>query len=107
VLIDLPRNAWHFCQTLHKYVLVASEEVDELALLFGVQIRPNLNGLGRVFSVNLFGFSILGRFQSTGQGGMVGTGDADGTRRLSSLNTAAMTMAAANSMLSYSQSSAR
>jgi hypothetical protein len=36
VLDDLPRDALHLCRTPHKCVLVASEEVDELAFQFGV-----------------------------------------------------------------------
>jgi hypothetical protein len=57
--------AQHFYQTPHKYVLIALQEVDELAFLFGVQAGPDLDGLGRVFSINLHGLSILDHFKNT------------------------------------------
>jgi hypothetical protein len=64
VLGDLPGDAPHLCQIARKYVLVVAEEVDELAFLFGVQADPNWNGFGRVFSVDLHGLGVLGRFES-------------------------------------------
>jgi hypothetical protein len=54
---------------LHTYFLVTSEEVDVLDFLFGVQVGPDLDGVGRVFGLNLYGLSILDCFQGTGRGG--------------------------------------
>jgi hypothetical protein len=39
------------------------KEVDKLAFLFGVQAGPDLDGLGRVFGVDLYRLSILGCFE--------------------------------------------
>jgi hypothetical protein len=69
VLGNLSRDDRHLYQTPHKYVLVAPEEVDELAFIFRVQAGPDLNGFGSVFSVDLHGLGILGRFESVGRGG--------------------------------------
>jgi hypothetical protein len=69
VLGDFPGDAWHFYRAPCKYILVASEEVDELAFLFGVQTSPDLHGFGRVSDIDLHGLSILGRFESTGRQG--------------------------------------
>jgi hypothetical protein len=77
-------------------------EVDELALIFGVQADPDLNDFVIVFGVHLHGLGILDCFESTRRGGMAGLSDANGPRRLISLNSAATTAAVANSMLSYS-----
>jgi hypothetical protein len=66
VLGDLPRDGRHFYWTPHKYVLIVLEEVNELAFLFVVQADPDLDGLGRVFGVDLHGLSILGHIESTG-----------------------------------------
>jgi hypothetical protein len=65
VLSDLLRDAQQFYRTPCKYVLVASEEVDELAFQFGIQASPYFDGLGRVFGVNLYNLSGLDRFEST------------------------------------------
>jgi hypothetical protein len=66
VLGKIPGDARHFCRTSHKYALIAPEEIDELAFLFGVQASPDLDGLGEVFDVDLHGLSILNRFENTG-----------------------------------------
>jgi hypothetical protein len=58
MLGNLPGDAWHFCRSLCKHVLVASEEVDELTFLFGAQAGPNLDGIG-----------ILGSLEGTEHGG--------------------------------------
>jgi hypothetical protein len=63
VLGDLPGDTRHFCQTPHKYVLVVSEDVDELTFLFRVQAGPDLDGLGRVFRVDLYNLSIVSSFE--------------------------------------------
>jgi hypothetical protein len=107
VLGDLTGDARHFCWTPCKYVLIAPEEVDELAFLFGVQVGSNLDGLCRVFEIDLHGLSIFSLFESTGQGGgMALPGDAEVAWRISSLNSTMAIMAAASSMLSLSQFSA-
>jgi hypothetical protein len=69
VLGELPGDSRHFSRTPHKYVLVVSKEVDKLAFLFGVQAGPDLDGLGRVFGVNLYGLSILSYFEGARRGG--------------------------------------
>jgi hypothetical protein len=69
VLGDIRGNALHLCWTPSKYVLVASEEGNELAFLFGAQVSPDLNGFGRDFGINFHGFGILGRFESARCGG--------------------------------------
>jgi hypothetical protein len=66
VLDNLSGHTWHFCQTPLKYVLAASEEVDELTFLFGVYVGPNLNGLGGVCDIDLHGLGILSRFEGAG-----------------------------------------
>jgi hypothetical protein len=102
VLGDLLGDAWHFYWTPHKCALVVSEEVDELAFLFGVQASSDLDYLGRVFGVNLYGLSILSRFESVGRGGTVRPDDTEGAWRSNSLYSEVMTMAVASSMLSCS-----
>jgi hypothetical protein len=59
MLSDLLGDPQYLCWTPCKYVLIASEEVDELAFLFGVQAGPNLNGFGKVFGVDLHSLGIL------------------------------------------------
>jgi hypothetical protein len=59
VLGDFPRDAWHFYWAPHKHVFVASEEIDELSFLFGVQTGPDLHGFGRVSSIDLYGLGVL------------------------------------------------
>jgi hypothetical protein len=59
VLGYFSRDAWDFCRAPRKHVLVASEEVDELAFLIGVQTGPDLHGFGRVSSIDLYGIGIL------------------------------------------------
>jgi hypothetical protein len=66
VLNDLPRDARHLYWTPSKNVVVASEEVDELAFLFGVSADPDLDCLGRVLGVDLHGLGILGRLEGAG-----------------------------------------
>jgi hypothetical protein len=61
---DFPGDACHFYLAPRKYVLVASEEVDELTFLFGVQTCPNLHGFVRVYGINLHDLGMLGRFES-------------------------------------------
>jgi hypothetical protein len=65
VLSGLPGVTLHLYRTPPKYVLVASEEVDELAFLSGVQAGPDLNDFCRVFDINLYDLGILDRFEST------------------------------------------
>jgi hypothetical protein len=50
VLRDFLGDARHFYWAPCKYVLVASEEVDELTFLFMVQTSPNLHDFDRVSS---------------------------------------------------------
>jgi hypothetical protein len=69
VLGDLPRDTQHFCQFPHKNILVALEEVDELAFLFGAQVSPDLDGLGWVLGVDSHGLGILSGLQGVGHGG--------------------------------------
>jgi hypothetical protein len=69
VLSGLPGDARHFCWSPHKNILVASEEVDELAFLFEVQVGPNLDGLGRVHNVNLDGLGIISSLKGAERGG--------------------------------------
>jgi hypothetical protein len=59
VLIDLPGDARHFYLSPCKNILVALEEVDELAFLFQAQAGPDLDRIGRVLNVNLHGLGIL------------------------------------------------
>jgi hypothetical protein len=66
VLNDLPRDARHLYWTPCKNVVVASEEVDELAFLFGVSADPDLDCLDRVLGVDLHGLGILGRLEGAG-----------------------------------------
>jgi hypothetical protein len=66
VLGNFLRDAWHFYRAPRKYVLVASEEVNELAFLFGVQTGPDLHIFVRVSGINLHGLSVLDRFESVG-----------------------------------------
>jgi hypothetical protein len=56
----------HFCQAPCKYVLVVSEEVDELTFLFGVQTGLDLYNFRWASIINLHGLGVLGRFESTG-----------------------------------------
>jgi hypothetical protein len=69
VLSDFPRDAGHIWRAPCKYVLVASEEVVELAFLFGVKTRSNLHGFGRVSGINLHSLCILDRFERAGRQG--------------------------------------
>jgi hypothetical protein len=64
MLGDLPGDARHVCRTPCKYVLTAAEEVDKLAFLFEVHVSPRLDGLGRVFDIDLHDLSILDCFES-------------------------------------------
>jgi hypothetical protein len=64
VLNDFLGDVRHLCRAPHNYVLVALEEIDKLAFLFGVQDGPDLNSFGRVFGINLHGLSVLDRFDS-------------------------------------------
>jgi hypothetical protein len=50
-------------------ILVVSEVVDELVFLFGTQDGPNLDGLGWVLTVDLYGLGILSRLEGADQGG--------------------------------------
>jgi hypothetical protein len=59
VLGDFSGDAQHFYQDPRKDVPIASEEVDELAFLFGVQTGPDLHGFGRGFGIDLYGLGIL------------------------------------------------
>jgi hypothetical protein len=63
VLDDFLGDAWHLCWVPHKYVVIASAEVDELAFLFGVQTGPDLCGFGSVPGIDLHGLGILSRFE--------------------------------------------
>jgi hypothetical protein len=63
VLGKLLEDARHFYRSPHKNVLVVLEEVDELAILFGAQVGPDLDGLGRVPGINLHGIGIFGDFE--------------------------------------------
>jgi hypothetical protein len=60
VLGDFLGDVWNFYQAPHKSVLVASEEVNELAFLFGIQIGTNPHGFDMVFSLDLHGLGIVG-----------------------------------------------
>jgi hypothetical protein len=64
VLGDFQADAWHFCRAQHKHVLVASEEVNELAFLFGVQAGFDLHSFGRVSDIDLYGLGILARLEN-------------------------------------------
>jgi hypothetical protein len=64
VLHDFLENTWHFCWAPQKYVLVASEEVDKLAFLFGVQTGPDLHSFGRVFDIDLHDLGVLGGLEN-------------------------------------------
>jgi hypothetical protein len=66
---DFLVDAWHFYRAPHKYVLIASEDVNEPAFLFWVQTGPDLHGFGRVSGIDLHGLSVLGRFESAGHRG--------------------------------------
>jgi hypothetical protein len=64
VLDDFPGDARHFYRAPCEHILVASEEVDDLAFLFEVQTGPNLHGFCRVPRVDLHGLGILVRLES-------------------------------------------
>jgi hypothetical protein len=69
VLGDLPGDAQHFGWSPRKHVFVAPEEVDKLNFLFGAQAGTDLDGLGRVLSIDFDGFGILGSVEGVGRGG--------------------------------------
>jgi hypothetical protein len=69
VLNDLSGDARHFCRSPRIHIFVASEEVDELAFLFGAQAGLDLDGLGQVLSIDLDGFGVLDNLESAGHGG--------------------------------------
>jgi hypothetical protein len=48
---------------------VAPEEVDKLAFLFGAQVGPKLDGLGRVHGVDLHGLGVLSGLEGARHGG--------------------------------------
>jgi hypothetical protein len=52
------------CRAQHKHVLVASEEVNELAFLFGVQAGFDLHSFGRLSDIDLYGLDILARLEN-------------------------------------------
>jgi hypothetical protein len=66
VLDNFLGDAWHFYRAPCKHVFVASEEVDELAFLFGVQTGPDLHGFVRVSGIDLYGLGVLVRLENTG-----------------------------------------
>jgi hypothetical protein len=75
-LLDQPRigfhvegDAWHFCREPHKHVLVALEEVDELAFLFGVQTGLDLHDFGGVSGIDLYGLGVLIHLENAGHQG--------------------------------------
>jgi hypothetical protein len=88
VFDDFPGNTWH--------VPVGSEEVKELAFLFGVQTSPNLHGLGSICNA-LASLAALKMLDVEGMAGLSGVEDTHG---LSSLNLAVMTTMMASLMLS-------
>jgi hypothetical protein len=107
VLSGLLGDAQHFYRTPHKYVIVASKEVNELTFLFGFKLTP----VWTVFalpSVSIYmALAALPTLKVPDKGGMARPVEADGSQRLSSLNSIAATVAAANLMQFCSQSSAR
>jgi hypothetical protein len=109
VLSDLSGDAWDFCWSPHKNVLVAPEEVDELAFLFGAQASPDLNGLGRVSASISMALVSSTSLKVPDVEGMDGLAKESGALRQNSFSSAAMAVmvAAASSMLFYSQSNAR
>jgi hypothetical protein len=107
VLGDLLGDAWHFYQIPPKYVLVASEEDDELTFLFGVKAGTNLDGPSRVLGVDSYNLGILGHLGGTRQGGHGRPIKVGGTQRYHSLSSAVATAMAASSMLFCSKSNAR
>jgi hypothetical protein len=107
VLDDVPGDARHFCQAPRKYVLVALGEVNGLAFLFGVQTGPDMHDFGRVPSINLHGLGVLVRLENTDVRGVAGLNGAIGSQRLSSHNSAVVTVAVARSMLPCSETSTR
>jgi hypothetical protein len=72
VLGDLPGDARHFCWAPQKHILIASEEVDDLSLQFGVQTSPNLHGFGWVFGIHLYGLGVLVCHESRMSGAWMG-----------------------------------
>jgi hypothetical protein len=66
---DLPRDACHAHWSSSKNNFVALEEVDELTFLFGAQASPDLDGLGRVLSIDPNDLGVLGRLDGVGRGG--------------------------------------
>jgi hypothetical protein len=48
-----------FLFRVHKYILIASEEIGELAFLFRVQTCPHLHGLGRVSGTDVHDLGVL------------------------------------------------
>jgi hypothetical protein len=69
VLGDFPGDTWNFYRTPRKHVLIASEEVNELTFLFGVQTSPDLHGFGRVSDIDLYGLGILVHLENARCGG--------------------------------------
>jgi hypothetical protein len=59
VLGDFSGDFEHFCRAPHKYILIASEEIGELAFLFRVQTCPHLHGLGRVSGTDVHDLGVL------------------------------------------------
>jgi hypothetical protein len=100
VLGNLSGDDRHLYQTPHKYVLVAPEEVDELAFIFRVQAGPDLNGFGSVLVSICMALASSAALNALDEGGMAWPRGTDGIQRLNSLNSATMTAATTNSMLS-------
>jgi hypothetical protein len=69
VLNDLPGDTQLFYRSPHKNVLVAPKELDGLAFLFGAQAGPDLDGLGQVLIIDLYGLGILSSLEGARCGG--------------------------------------
>ena len=48
MLGKFPRYTFHVGRLSGKYVPILTEELDERAFLFGIQVRPNGGGLGGI-----------------------------------------------------------
>jgi hypothetical protein len=83
-------------------LLRQSKSMNSLSYL-GSRLASTDMVFGRVFGIDLHDLGVLGRFESTDVGGMARPSGTEGTQRPSSLNLAAVTVAAASSMLSYSR----